>query len=67
MFQFLPLYIEEKIKSGAAAILADYISGLPIMIGVSIGVYALLQMFSKNLARLGVYGVFIYGGLIVLF
>lgn len=55
-----------KIKEGAADLAISYIDSLPIMLGVSIGVYALIAMFSKTLAKLGVAGVFIYGGLIIL-
>lgn len=43
----------------------DYILAFPILIGVSIGVYALCSMVSKKLASLGVVGVFVYGALIV--
>lgn len=59
-------YFINKIKSGATDIAIDYITALPIMIGVSIGIYALLQMVSKTLAKFGVIGVFLYGGLIVI-
>lgn len=59
-------WITNKIQSGAADILADYISAAPIMIGVAIGVYALLNMISSKLANIGCVGVFLYGGIIVL-
>ncbi|GGN65572.1 hypothetical protein [Oceanobacillus indicireducens] len=64
---FVTEYILNKIKSGATDIAVNYISALPIMIGVSIGVYALLNMISKTLAKFGVVGVFVYGALIVIF
>ncbi len=63
---FVTEYVLNKIKSGATDIAADYLSALPILIGVSIGVYALLQMISKTLAKFGVVGVFVYGASIVL-
>ena len=59
-------WITNKIKSGLSDMVADYITALPILIGVSIGVYALLNMISEKLAKLGVVGVFLYGGLIIL-
>lgn len=59
-------YIERKIKNGITDITLDYISAIPIMIGVSIAVYALCSMISKTLAKLGVIGVFVYGTLIVI-
>ena len=55
-----------KIKEGATDLLAEYISVLPILLGVAIGVYALVGMISKTLARLGVAGVLGYGVLIVM-
>lgn len=59
--------ILNKIKSGATEIAVDYITALPIVLGVSIGVYALLGMINKTLAKLGVVGVFLYGATIVFF
>lgn len=59
-------YVINKIKSGATDIAADYISALPILFGVSIGVYALLGMISKTLAKFSVVGVFVYGAVIVI-
>ena len=56
----------DKIKEGAADLAISYIDALPIMLGVSIGVYALINMFSKPLAKLGVMAVFLYGGVIIL-
>ncbi|RDY70342.1 hypothetical protein DXT76_13840 [Halobacillus trueperi] len=58
-------WVGGKIKEGMADLLAEYIAVSPLFIGVSIGVYALLNMFSKGLAKLGVAGVFIYGGALV--
>lgn len=65
----IPVLVEkvgEKIKEGIADIAVDYISAIPIMLGVSIGVYALISMISRRLANLGVVGVFLYGALIVI-
>lgn len=45
---------------------SNLIIAFPILVGVSIGVYALVQMFSKRLASLGVVGVFLYGSLIII-
>jgi hypothetical protein len=59
-------WIGVQIKEGMTDILADYISVIPILVGVSIPVYALCSMFSKTFAKLGVVGVFGYGFLIVL-
>lgn len=60
-------WITNKIKLGIADIIAEYISAFPILIGVSIAVYALVAMISKSFARIAVYIVFLYGFLIVLF
>lgn len=59
-------WVETKIKGGLTDMVTDYISAAPIMIGISIGVYALLNMFSSKVAKLGVIGVFLYGGLVVI-
>ncbi|MFD2209358.1 hypothetical protein ACFSMW_06510 [Virgibacillus halophilus] len=59
-------FFVDKIKSGFADIAADYITAFPIMVGVSIAVYALVSMFSSKLAKLGVVGVFAYGALVVI-
>lgn len=58
-------WFADKLKEGMTDIIANYITAFPILIGVSIGVYALISIFSKKLANLGVIGVFLYGGLIV--
>lgn len=54
----------DKIKEGAADIVINYIEALPVILGVSIGVYALINMFSSKLAKLGVVAIFAYGGLV---
>lgn len=41
-----------KIKEGATDFVANYIESLPILLGVSIGVYALLTMISKTFAKI---------------
>lgn len=56
-----------RIKEGMTEIAIDYISAIPILAGVSIGVYALCSMFSRGLAKLAVIAIFGYGFLIVLF
>ena len=59
-------WMTDKIKMGATDLVISYIESLPILLGVSIGVYALLGMFSKSLAKFGVVSVFIYGGFVVI-
>ena len=59
-------WLTSKLQNGLESFIADYITALPILIGVSIGVYALIAMMSKGLAKIGVMGVFVYGGLIIL-
>jgi uncharacterized membrane-anchored protein len=59
-------WIGAKFKEGMTDIVLEYISVIPILVGVSIGVYALCGMFSKSFAKLGVMGVFGYGFLVVL-
>lgn len=64
-FEYVNGWITDKIKEGATDLVINYIESLPIILGVSIGVYALIGMFSKTLAKFGVAGVFVYGALIV--
>lgn len=64
--EYVGEWIGVKIKEGMTDILVEYISAIPILAGVSIGVYALLAMISKTFAKLGVVGVFGYGFLISL-
>lgn len=59
-------WVSDKIKSGVTDIAADYITALPIMMGIAIGVYALCSMFSRGFAKLAVIIVFGYGFLIVI-
>jgi len=59
-------WLVDKVKDGLTDMAIDYISALPVLFGVSIGVYALLSMFSKKVASLGVFGVLGYGALIVI-
>lgn len=56
----------EKVKAGISELAVQYIEALPIMLGVSIGVYALVSMVNKSLAKMSVVGVFIYGGYVVI-
>jgi|GEM_PF-3942152 len=55
--------ITERLLGG---FVTDFLAAFPILIGVSIGVYALISMISSKLAKTGVAGVFLYGTLIVL-
>ncbi|WP_101844197.1 hypothetical protein [Halobacillus sp. Marseille-P3879] len=59
-------WIVGRAKEGMTDLLAEYITVSPLLVGVSIGVYAFLNMVSKGLAKLGVIGVFLYGGMIVI-
>lgn len=59
--------IQDKAKSGITDIAVDYITAFPILIGVSLGVYAFASMFSKSFAKLWVMFNFAYGFIIVLF
>lgn len=60
-------YLYEKvIGDGIQYWLQDYIMALPILVGVSIGVWGLLSMVNKKLASWGVGFVFILGGLMLI-
>jgi hypothetical protein len=59
-------WIGAKIKEGMTDVLAEFISVTPILVGVSIPVYALCSMINKTFAKIAVVGVFGYGLLIVL-
>lgn len=56
----------DKIKGGIANFAAEYIAVVPVLAGVSVGAYALLNMFSHRLATLAVKGIFVYGALLVI-
>ncbi len=57
----------DQVKDIFVDLAIDYITVIPILTGVSIGVYALVNMFSKGLAKMSVVGVFGYGALLVIF
>ncbi|KAA0565357.1 M23 family metallopeptidase [Bacillus sp. CH30_1T] len=57
---------EKVIGGGIEHWIENYLISLPILVGVSIGVFALLNMVSKRLANLGVILTFILGGLVCL-
>lgn len=59
-------WLTDKLKDGITELAISYITALPIMVGVAIGVYALVNMVSSKLAKLGVVGVFVYGALVVI-
>ena len=63
---FVSNWITDQLVNGLESFLLDLIVSLPILIGVSIGVYVLIGMVSKTLAKFGVGCVFVYGGLIIL-
>jgi len=60
------LVLENKIKEGVANFASDFLAALPIVVGVSVAVYALVSMISSKLAKMGVAVVFIYGALVVI-
>lgn len=55
----------DNLSNGFESFIIDLITVSPILAGVSIGVYALIGMVSKTLAKFGVAGVFLYGALII--
>lgn len=57
-------WIGDKLKNSMADLVFEYISAMPIMLGVAFGVYALGNMISSKLAKYGSAGVFVYGALI---
>ncbi|MGM8215192.1 hypothetical protein ACLIA0_06385 [Bacillaceae bacterium W0354] len=59
-------WVSDKVKDAIVNFTADFITITPLLIGVSIGVYALINMFSSRLASLAVKGVFVYGALLVI-
>lgn len=60
-------WIAQKILGdGLQHWIADYIVALPLLVGISIGVWGLLNMVHSRLATWGVMGVFVLGGLAVI-
>jgi hypothetical protein len=59
-------YIGELFKNGFESWVSNYMLALPVLVGVSIGVWGLLSMVNKSLANWGVGFVFILGGLLVI-
>jgi hypothetical protein len=57
---------EKTFGNGIEHFIADYISAFPLLAVVSLGVFGLCNMFSRSLAKLGVIGTFILGGLAIL-
>lgn len=57
---------EKTIGEGLSYFITDFISVLPILAVISVGVFALINMFSRSLAKFGVIGTFILGGLSIL-
>ena len=54
------------LKENITALGLEYLEAVPILAGMSIATYALFNMVSRSLANLSVFGVFAYGGLVVL-
>lgn len=57
---------EKLFKNGFEHWIQDYMLALPVLVGVSIGVWGLLSMVNRSLANLGVGIVFILGGLVLI-
>jgi hypothetical protein len=57
---------EKTFGNGIEHFIADYISALPLLAVVSIGVFGLCNMFSRTFAKLGVGLTFLFGGLAIL-
>lgn len=60
-------YLFDKLKTSLVDKFIDYLFVSPIVIVVSLGVYMLVGMFSKSLAKKCVYIVFFYSVLVFLF
>lgn len=60
-------FIVDKIKESLANAFMDYLIVSPIVIVVSIGVYMLVGMFSKSLAKMSAFGIFLYSIAVFLF
>lgn len=54
---------EKTIGEGLSHWITDFISVFPLLAVISVGVFALINMFSRSLAKLGVIGVFLLGAL----
>lgn len=60
-------YLYEKfIGGGIEHWASNYIVALPFLVGVSVGVWGLLNMVNSKLASLGVWFVMIFGGIVVI-
>lgn len=56
----------ELLKNGFELWLQNYMLALPVIVGVSIGVWGLLNMVNRTLANFGVGFVFVIGGLLLI-
>jgi Peptidase family M23 len=54
---------EKTLGPGLEHFVSNYLSAFPFLAVVSIGVFAVLNMFSRSFAKLGVIGTFILGGI----
>jgi hypothetical protein len=57
---------DKTFGNGIEHFIADYISVFPILAVIALGVFAFGNMLSRSIAKLGVIGVFILGGLVCL-
>lgn len=60
-------FVVDKIKTSLADSFIEYLTISPIVIVVSIGIYMLVGMFSKSLAKMSVFAVFLYSIFVFLF
>lgn len=59
-------FLTNRFEQALANFTIDYIAGFPVMIGMALGVWGLLQMVNKKLASAGSILVFVYGALVVI-
>jgi hypothetical protein len=59
-------FLEKLIDYKLEHFIADFTMALPVLVGVSLGVWGLLRMVNSKLASLGVAGVFFFGAVVLL-
>ncbi|WP_353618643.1 M23 family metallopeptidase [Bacillus sp. ISL-37] len=65
VWEWLHAKVSEVTVDAAADFIADFALALPIVCVVSAGVYAFIAMLSKDAAKWGAIGTFIYGALML--
>ena len=63
--EYVGEWIVGKVQSGLENYVIDFITVSPILLGVSVGVYGLFNMFSSKLAKFSVFLVLLYGFLVI--